>query len=845
MSEVLAAALEYHARGLQPVVAPLGGKSPTTNWKQWQDERITERLLRLWFNKPSNIFLVTGSVSRHLVLDCDDDKAVEYWHSLIGDVLDRTALSTTGKGRHYHFKLPVGVIVRNRSVSDATGKWDIRAEGGGVVAPPSVHENGRKYEWVRNLDHWQDCPEELLRTEVSSKESGGEMRSLLVGLLENVESHGGRNNWLTAVAGHYAKWVPYRDAYDNFVWEAARRLDPPLDEAEIQKVADSVWKTEQAKQGKAPSDLSEDGADAWRRRVLQPREDTGWLCSGGTHILVQTKSGKGDESLMGVSSWCDCDVRVLGVIKSEEEQTFRVELRFPDGDAIEDNLSSATLADGKKLSAWLFARGASIGPPDNMWPRTMFGTARLMRYLKAQGAPEMEAADALGWHRDSGAFITHEGIIRATGPSIFEHVRPDPAVRGWAPYRYGHTGIDAARAILGEVLTFHDEMVASVFGAWWATVFLKPQIQERVSQFPFMALEAPSESGKTTGFFALMLQLAGSTAGQSNPTRAALRDYLSAHHNGIVWVDDLDDLDDLGELLRQVTVGGSFAKKGDGNHTQVVATMRSALVVSGESLGLHDQKALVDRAVLLDVPSPTGRRSVHGDYPQWDDIIRLRTTYPDLTEFAGSLVELALQQEEIVYGLKNFRVGAGRHADVLAILRVGARILREMLGGDSGLVDRVDEWCHNAADAYTGNENALTLRLIPAALAYTGWKTRPEAPDQMHRQVATPVFIHEKDDTVWFSPQLLAEWWKTAPRGGKKIQLRVESKQALEQQARDMGLGGRKNVSRKAFRLDGARDIRHIYWQCGEELSAELLRRSRGMKKEDEDAEPSSQLLGS
>jgi len=92
--------------------------------------------------------------------------------------------------------------------------------------------------------------------------------------------------------------------------------------------------------------------------------------------------------------------------------------------------------------------------------------------------------------------------------------------------------------VLDEVLTYHDETVTSVFGAWWAACLLKPQIEVATSLFPFVAIEAPSESGKTNGFFQMMTQLNGNTRGETQPTKAALRDMAAAHRNGIVWVDD-------------------------------------------------------------------------------------------------------------------------------------------------------------------------------------------------------------------------------------------------------------------------------------------------------------------
>jgi hypothetical protein len=848
VSEAREAALRYHAFGWQPVAAPVKGKRPRGEWKRFQTERATDRDVEDSFARPANVFLITGSISQLAVLDCDDEKSLNWWREKLGDALDKTTAVRTGGGWHFYFSLGPGEVHRNQSnEDDESGKWDIRAEGGGVIAPPSVHESGRVYTWERGPDCLLPAPAEMWESERAAGPDGGNTRSLLTHLLQNPPTEGNRNNWLTKVAGHYAKHIPHRDAFEQMVWDAAAKLPVPLPEDEIEKMIESVWMTEQAKFGRAIPDVQEDGSDAWRRELTKPSEQSGYLVSGGNHISIQVKIGSGEDATHGLAPWMDADVRVLGVITREDDGDrhdliYSVQLRYLDGFLREDTLSARDASDHRRLTEWLAIRGITFSSPDNASPRRPGDHVRFLRYLKCQDAPPMEAADALGWHKDSESFITHDQVIRASGPSPFENVRPDATMKRWAPYRYGFDGTeDLVRHLLAEVLTFHDETVTAVFGSWWAACFLKPQLMTKSSQFPFMALEAASESGKTTGFFSLMMQLAGNHSGQMNPTRAALRDYLSAHNNGIVWVDDLDDLDSIGEILRQVTVGGSMVKKGQDNHSQVVATMRAALVVSGESLGLKDQKALVDRAVSLTVPSPTSRRSKHGDYAQWDDVKSLTSDHPDLSVYAGTVVQMALGQVDQVSDLKKLRVGSGRYSDTLAILRCGARILRGMLGEQGkGIVQLVDEWVKTQADAYTGTENALTLRLIPTALASTGWLVRPEPPDDTHRKVASPVFVDE-DEIVWFSPKLLSEWWVREPKAHKVIE-RVESSGSLEKQAQAMGLGGQKGVDRKDFKLSGTQKAMR-YWRCPKDLSLLLLERSRGIERSEHGEPDDGQLI--
>ena len=212
----LEAALALRELGWNVVAAPRGGKSPLGQWKRWQTEVIPERILREVFDDESdhNLFVITGSVSRLAVLDCDDDAAVKYWRSRLGEVLEKTARVRTGNGYHFYFRLEEGQVERGRSSpQDGAAKWDLRAEGGGVVAPPSVHKSGRIYRWSPNRgpETVQPAPAELFDRSGEGVEAGEEPRSVLSHLLTHPpEGEGGRNNWLAKVAGHYARHMPFR-----------------------------------------------------------------------------------------------------------------------------------------------------------------------------------------------------------------------------------------------------------------------------------------------------------------------------------------------------------------------------------------------------------------------------------------------------------------------------------------------------------------------------------------------------------------------------------------------------------------------------------------------------------
>jgi hypothetical protein len=827
----LSDALELHNRGWRVVAAPRAAKAPISSWKHAQTEAATQPELVEAFKEDRNIFVVTGRISQLAVLDCDDRTAIDYWRGRLGPILDETACVSTGKGKHFYWKLPEGEERRGRSSSGGdSGKWDIKAEGGGVVAPPSIHPSGRIYRWVakRGPDKLQAAPAGLWATDGEEAPATGP-RSLLSHLLNHRPEEGERNVWLAQVAGHYAAHIPHQDAYESMVKQAADGLG--LDDAEVAKVIRSIWQTEQAKQGRAaPPEAPEGEGGEWR--VREAAEESGWLVSGGTRILVRTvsKDSEGAKS-HNLTEWCNADLRVLGILELPLSTIYEVEVRRLDGEIITASLASDVIADQRLLRKWLAQFGASLTNPDNMDPRGMPESTRLLRYLRAQGAPVQQTVDSLGWHEEYSAFVTHDGVLKADGAHAFEAVRPEPRIRYLAPYAYGLEGEDfEAAEILREVMTFHDERVAAVFGAWWAACFLKPQLTTEFSQFPFMALEAPSESGKSTGYFPLMLKLSGNIQGKGNPTKAALRDYLSAHRNGIVWIDDLDSLEQYGELLRNVTVEGSVTKKALNQADQITVKLHAALVVSGEALGLHSQKALLDRSVSLGVPSPVGRRSFRGSYSQWDDVVELERRHPVLSDYAGTFVVKSLKLESrLIAQIAKLRVGdGGRMNDKLTIIRIGAWMLTELMGGNAAWVmKQVDSWIDETAGAYRADDNSLTMMLLPTVLHRTGHQQRPMGPDPARKQIATPCFIRKNaasKEEIWFSPALLAAFWSDLHYA--KVDARTASEQALEQQARAIGAGGKKSTGRRYWDFTTGGGGR-VYWRLPAEASERVLERSR------------------
>jgi len=254
MIKPIDAARQLASWGFVVLPARYQGKAPTVKWQDYQDEPPGEETLEQFFGSIalSNYWVLCGRPSRLVVLDCDNREGVAWAHTEIGtDVLESTPRVRTSKGEHFYFRLPDGVTIPQWSLHEPGGpSLDLRSDGGGVIAPPSLHRSGVVYRWLRTPDEgWQPVPDALLRPADGNakqhSEGQGPQRSTLAALLAEPPNEGGRNDWLTKVAGHYAKQLTHHDAYLESVHLAAQSTRPPL--PEWRKVADSVWKAEQAK----------------------------------------------------------------------------------------------------------------------------------------------------------------------------------------------------------------------------------------------------------------------------------------------------------------------------------------------------------------------------------------------------------------------------------------------------------------------------------------------------------------------------------------------------------------------------------------------------------------------
>jgi hypothetical protein len=212
------------------------GKHPRMSGWPTRATSDKKRLVEWWREWPdANIGIVAGRGSGITVLDVDprnggDDRLAELERE--HRQLPRTVtVETGGGGQHYYFAAPPSAA-RSAVLSEGL---ELLGERKLVVAPPSLHASGQRYEWDHDPAETPlaELPPWLIQLVPSAAQSRV--------AAPDVIPQGLRNTTLTSIAGRLRLTLPYPEGIRAALRAVnAERCRPPLPDAEVAQIARSA-----------------------------------------------------------------------------------------------------------------------------------------------------------------------------------------------------------------------------------------------------------------------------------------------------------------------------------------------------------------------------------------------------------------------------------------------------------------------------------------------------------------------------------------------------------------------------------------------------------------------------
>jgi hypothetical protein len=239
---------EYTGRSWSIIPIRPGDKRPLIRWEDYQHRCPTKQEARGWLRAwpDAAVAVVTGAISRLVVLDIDlrhgGDAALAQLECEHGSLPATVECRTGGGGRHLYFTHPGGLI-RNK-VGLVSGV-DLRGDGGYVVAPPSLHESGLRYEWVEDRGPGSiataPLPDWVRRQVVGEATRRGHPVGYWRRLVGDGVPAGERNSTIASLAGHLLRHGVDATVVTELLlcWNRVR-CRPPLPDYEVAAVVASI-----------------------------------------------------------------------------------------------------------------------------------------------------------------------------------------------------------------------------------------------------------------------------------------------------------------------------------------------------------------------------------------------------------------------------------------------------------------------------------------------------------------------------------------------------------------------------------------------------------------------------
>lgn len=241
-------AIEYTQKGLMCLPSAGNEKRPIVKWQNL--EKISAGTTANYFDKYATkrpgIAILTGERSNGLVvIDIDNKnghnglKSIQEWEKQHGYFPETWQVETPSGGIHLYFKAKGQYKTR----TDVLDGVDIRAEGGLVIAPPTVI-NGKSYEFITHNMSIAEANESVLKLlELKDRKKEkllpheesniNKMPSDTITVLE-----GGRTSYLVSIIGqqNFKGNKINKDHLKNMIREINQTdCNPPLTDQELEK----------------------------------------------------------------------------------------------------------------------------------------------------------------------------------------------------------------------------------------------------------------------------------------------------------------------------------------------------------------------------------------------------------------------------------------------------------------------------------------------------------------------------------------------------------------------------------------------------------------------------------
>lgn len=137
------------------------GKHPAIKGWRTAATRDPQEIVTYWRKHPDyNIGLPTGAINNFDILDEDPknggEESLEELIEEYGPLPDTITTKTGSGGKHFYFQHSPGL--KNNNTGKIKSGIDFKTNGGYVIAPPSMHISGIRYQWITPIPELSPPP---------------------------------------------------------------------------------------------------------------------------------------------------------------------------------------------------------------------------------------------------------------------------------------------------------------------------------------------------------------------------------------------------------------------------------------------------------------------------------------------------------------------------------------------------------------------------------------------------------------------------------------------------------------------------------------------------------------